>query len=301
MGRAIEVTSDHSLFAVGRDGEVEAVSGREIAAGTYLATPRSIEMPGRPVSFDLERRQEFSRLWSEPRSVESSDGKTVQQVRVDATHSPLSIPPVIELDDDLAFLSGLWLADGFYDSASVGFSAGDKEVEATLRRIAERYGVHLTRHSDGVSFLVDSVPFRVLFEKTLGLTGDDCSRHVPEVFFGATKSAVASLLRGYFTGDGNASASAIYAESVSRGLLLDVHPPPEVRDQADCWDQEEKGNLRRRRRLQGLDRWGEPGLALQVFDRFRAGRSGIEDSRAKQSVGRPPRPHTRHGSRRDRA
>ncbi|MDG7010823.1 MAG: Flp pilus assembly complex ATPase component TadA [Nitrososphaerota archaeon] len=222
MGRTIEVTSDHSLFAVGSDGRVEAVPGKEIAPGTYLATPKSIEMPGRPVSFDLESLQEFSQPRFETRGVENRNGTTVQQLRVNATRSPLSVPSVIELDDDLAFLSGLWLADGFYDSASVGFSVGRKDVEARLRRITERYGAHLTRHGGGVSLLIRSVPFRAFLEKSLCLTGDEYSRRVPGAFFGAPQGVVASLLRGYFAGDGNVSAGGVHAESASRELLLDL-------------------------------------------------------------------------------
>ena len=221
-GKTIEVTSDHSLFTVGADGRVEALAGKDVAVGTYLASPRSIEAPGKPVTFDLRTLPEFSHLWFKPGEVENANGSTVQQVRVHAAHSPLSIPSVIELDDDLAFLSGLWLADGFYDVSTVGFAAGHKSVERRLRGAAERYGVHLSRHSDGVSLMIHSVPLRVLFEKTLGLVGDDYSRRVPDLFFGATRSVVASLLRGYFTGDGTVGASEVYAESASRELLLDI-------------------------------------------------------------------------------
>ncbi|MDG6919899.1 MAG: Flp pilus assembly complex ATPase component TadA [Nitrososphaerota archaeon] len=218
MGRSIEVTSDHSLFTVGSGGGVEALPGRDIEPGTYLATPASVEVPGRPMSFDLAARPEFSRLWSEAEGVEG--GGAARQVSLHAPRAPLSIPSVIDLDEDLAFLSGLWLAGGSYGAASVSFSIGRRDVEARVRSAAERYGVDVARRGDGASLLFDSVPFKVLFEKTLGLAEEEGSRRVPEVFFGATRSVVASLLAGYFSGGG--AGGGVHAESASKGLLLDV-------------------------------------------------------------------------------
>lgn len=221
-GKRIEVTADHSLFTVGAEGEMESVPGRDVTPGSYLATPRILRDPGKTVTFSLQGPDGPSGYLFKTSEVASGDGKMVQQVGVRAVSTPLSAPSVMELDEDLAFLSGLWLADGFYDRVSVGFSAGNERIEPRLRGIADRYGARVTYHGDGVSLLVDSAPLRTLFEKVLKLTGDAYTRRVPEIFFGASEGAVASLLRGYFTGGGNASTGEVYADSASRALLLDL-------------------------------------------------------------------------------
>ena len=215
-GRSIEVTADHSLFTLGENGDVVELSGRDIDEGTYILAPRVAPIDGADRTFDLGKLSEFSDYWFKA-APDAGGG-----LRVHATHSRLSIPSVIELDEDLAFLSGLWVADGFYDLNTVGLSAGGKGIEERIRGIARSYGVNVSRHSDGISLLINSKPLKTLFQKTIGLTGDDYSRHVPDVFFGATDTVVASFLRGYFTGDGNVSRSEVYAESASRQLLLDV-------------------------------------------------------------------------------
>jgi len=216
-GRSIEVTADHSLFTLGESGDVVEFSGKDISEGTYILTPNLVPVDGVDHTFKLVELSEFSDYLF--KTAPAVDGG---QLRVHATHSPLSIPATIQLNDDLAFLSGLWVADGFYGERSVGFSAGGKGIEVRIRGIARSLGVNVSRHTDGVSLLINSKPLRTLFTRTLQLNGDDYNRHVPRIFFGATDAIVASFLRGYFTGDGNVSRSEIYAESASMQLLLDL-------------------------------------------------------------------------------
>lgn len=221
-GRGIEVTADHSLFTLGESGDLEELSGKEISVGKYLAAPRLIPTYGRSFNFDLEELGEFSDYWFKHPLVSNGEADQVQLLRVHATHGPLSIPSVIELNENLALLSGLWLADGFYGERTVGFSVGGKDMESRIGSIVGPLGLHVTHHSDGISLLVNSKPLKTLFQETLELTGDDYTRHVPDIFFSATDRVVASLLRGYFTGDGNVEKGEIYVESASRQLLLDV-------------------------------------------------------------------------------
>ncbi len=220
-GKIIEVTGDHSLFSLDDDGRVTQVRASQLRRGSYLAAPRRLPLANASHEFKLDSFPEFAEFGFKP-SVGKNGTVSLEQMRVYAKHSPLSIPATITLNEDLAFLAGLWIADGFYGERTVGFSAGEKGIETKLRGIASSLGVNLTRHSDGVSPLINSKPLRVFFESTLKLTGDDYSRHVPDVFFGATEQVVASFLRGYFTGDGSVSASEVQVESASRQLLTDI-------------------------------------------------------------------------------
>jgi type IV secretory pathway ATPase VirB11/archaellum biosynthesis ATPase/intein/homing endonuclease len=219
-GRSVEVTADHSLFSLDDAGELSNISGRDISEGTFLAVPRFIPAGNGDAKLDQSRLPEFSRYVVEvaPRGAPQQE----QELSVHAGRSRFSIPAKMELNQDIAFLAGLWIADGFYGERTVGFSAGAKDIEARLRSTTDSLGLNLTRHSDGVSLLINSRPLKTFFEETLGVAGDDYSRHVPDVFFGAPDDVVASFLRGYFTGDGNVSASEVYVESASRQLLNDV-------------------------------------------------------------------------------
>ncbi|MDG6925924.1 MAG: Flp pilus assembly complex ATPase component TadA [Nitrososphaerota archaeon] len=220
-GRTVEVTADHSLFSLDEAGELSNVSGRDISVGTFLVVPRSLPAGTGNTTFDLSTLPEFSR-YTIKRASGGPEGQSSQQLRVHALHSRLSIPALVELDQDVAFLAGLWIADGFYGRRTVGFSAGAKDVESRLLSTTKSLGLNLTRHSDGVSLLVHSLPLKTFFETTLKLTGDDYSRHVPDVFFGAPDDVVSAFLRGYFTRDGNVSASEVYTESASMQLLKDI-------------------------------------------------------------------------------
>ncbi len=221
-GRTIEVTADHSLFSLDERGELLNVSGRDISVGTFLVVPRSIPSSNDEMVFELNSLAEFSGYGFKAMQTSNGTDGAEQQLRVQTRNGALSIPARISLDEDLAFLSGLWMADGFYGERTVGFSAGAKDIESRIRGAASFLGVNVTRHSDGVSLLINSKPLKTLFERTLKLTGDDYSRHVPDIFFGTADAIVASFLKGYFTGDGTVGASEIYVESASEQLLRDI-------------------------------------------------------------------------------
>ena len=223
-GKTIEVTADHSLFSLDEKGGVTEVRAGDLRSGSFIAAPRSYPHENKKYEFELDSLPSFSEFSFKeaPSTGDNGNGVVVEHIRVHAKHSPLSIPAHVVLDEDLAFLAGLWVADGFYDERTVGFSAGEKDIGPRLQRTAGRLGLNVTRHSDGISLLLHSKPLRLFFESVLGLSGDDYSRHVPDLFFGADEAVVSSFLRGYFTGDGSVAASEIQVESASRQLLLDV-------------------------------------------------------------------------------
>jgi len=221
-GKVIEVTADHSVFSPDGEGNVTEVRAGDLVRGSFVVAPSSLPREYTRHQFDLGGLPEFSEFVFKAHPTTSNGNGLVLESRVHAKHSPLSIPSQISLDEDLAFLAGLWVADGFYGERTVGFSAGGKDLEAKLRAVAAKLGLNLTRHSDGVSLLMNSKPLRLFFESVLGLSGDDYSRHVPDLFYDSDDAVVSSFLRGYFSGDGSVSASEIQVESASRQLLVDV-------------------------------------------------------------------------------
>ncbi|TDA32170.1 MAG: hypothetical protein DSO03_03345, partial [Hadesarchaea archaeon] len=209
-GREIRVTKDHSLFGV-RGGELRPIRGGELRIGDYLAVPGRIRIEGEDPTFDLTSDSGFGRFKL------AADGG----MYAPAT-SPQILPPRIKLCEELGILAGIWLADGFYDENSVGFSVGQKgELAETVRRLASRLGLGVREHSDGHSLLINSAVFKTFFQEVLGLR-EDHERRVPEVFLGATEEVVAGLLRGYLSANGCVTRYEVQFSSASPALLRDL-------------------------------------------------------------------------------
>ena len=223
-GRRIMVTADHSLFSLSDDGIVSKVLAGDLVLGSFVVAPGSYPQEKATHQFELDKLPAFSEFVFKAPEVNNNGEGVLLELKsgVYAKHSPLSIPSSLTVDEDLAFLAGLWLADGFYGDRTIGFSVEAKRLGPRLEQIAKKLGVNLTRHSDGVSLLMNSKPLRRFFETVLGLSGDDYSRHIPDLFFGVNERVLAFLIRGYFTGDGSASASEIEIDSASRTLLCDL-------------------------------------------------------------------------------
>ncbi|MEM0358411.1 MAG: ATPase, T2SS/T4P/T4SS family [Candidatus Hadarchaeales archaeon] len=210
-GREIRVTKDHSLFGV-RGGELRPIRGGELRIGDYLAVPGRIRIEGEDPTFDLTSDSRFGRF-----KLAADGGMYVPHAT-----SPQILPPRIKLCEELGILAGIWLADGFYDKNSVGFSVGQKgELAETVRRLASRLGLRVREHSDGHSLLINSAVFKTFFQEVLGLR-EDHERRVPEVFLGATEEVVAGLLRGYLSANGCVTRYEVQFSSASPALLRDL-------------------------------------------------------------------------------
>lgn len=254
-GRIIEVTPDHSLFGLSETGEINEVSGKDIEKGTWLATPRQVDWKGQKVSFDLRhylsafegcfiksveikgmltenmpilRRSYVKETIHAARRRGSASVEMLQQIqRVPSTGTissrmGMKLPFEVEVDADLAELVGIWLADGCYDKNSVLFSIVEPEARVTVERIAKRFGTTPKMHSDGVTLMIHSKPFKQFFERVMELKGDAYTKKMPSWIFNLEKPLAAAILRGYFSGDGWVRKNDIAVRSSSAQLLRDV-------------------------------------------------------------------------------
>lgn len=254
-GRVIEVTPDHSLFGLSDTGEINEVSGKDIVAGTLLATPRMINWSGQKVMFDLRQHLsafegcfiksvEIKNMLTENMSVlRQSFGKSalnaarrrgsasvamLQQIQripsggVISSRLGLNLPFELEVDSDLAELAGMWLADGCYDKNSVLISIVEPEARAVVERVAKRFGTVPKMHSDGVTLMINSKPLKQFFERVMQLQGDAYTKKMPSWIFNLEKPLAAAVLRGYFSGDGWVRKNDIAVRSSSAQLLRDT-------------------------------------------------------------------------------
>ncbi len=260
-GRKIRVTGDHSLFTLGRNGEIKPTKVRELKIEDYLITPRMLpyKQNGKDCIdiFDYLDRIEKGYFtgpaiekcikdnlneirkktkWRSKRSYWKrnkilpamlvkeliSNGYTFDHdIYYKPSHNSKPIPRIISLTNDIMEFFGLWLADGCYDKSSVIISVVDEESRDCVRKVADRFGINVKMHSDGFSLILNSSTLKYIM-KALGFEGNAYTKRVPSWVYGLDKHKMASLLRGLFSGDGYLAKSEVAINLVSQELIKDV-------------------------------------------------------------------------------
>lgn len=117
----------------------------------------------------------------------------------------------------MAYILGLWLAEGSINGANniVITTKFDRDINDTLSRFGfKRY--------DAVHYIKSSKQF-VQFFDWLGMPRGARNKRISDKLLSLPKAAIASLLRGYFDGDGCATKrGTIHCDSVSEGLINDI-------------------------------------------------------------------------------
>ena len=132
------------------------------------------------------------------------------------------LPFKIRVDELFSVIAGMWMADGCYDKKSILISDPGVNVRELVERFATRFGARVRLHNDGITLMINSRCLRIFFEKVMELKGDAYTKRIPEWIFGLNKELHASLVKGYFNGDGCVKKDEISVNSCSRGLLKDI-------------------------------------------------------------------------------
>ncbi len=119
-----------------------------------------------------------------------------------------SLPAKIPISEDLAFFIGLWIAEGSYNREdTVCISISEKEVEK-IAKLCERLFGHVTIYLKNVSnegkargVYINCRPLYVFLHNILGLNDGANRKRLPNIAFSLSRKNLASLLRGYFSGD----------------------------------------------------------------------------------------------------
>src|SRR3989344_5168945 len=132
------------------------------------------------------------------------------------------LPLIINIDEEISTLTGMWLADGCYDKKSIIISDPNKESWDVIRNFAKKYNLSVKLHSDNVSAMINSKAWKTFFEEVLELKGDAYTKKIPGWIFDLEKRLVSQLLKGYFSGDRYVSKDEVKVKSSSHQLLKDV-------------------------------------------------------------------------------
>ena len=143
----------------------------------------------------------------------------------------VNIPYKIPLNDDVLYLIGLYVAEGYCrkNTSKKGFyqvsiSSSEEELKEKVKNIMKKY-FNLSpseEHEDHLTF-----SSRIVYESFVNLlkTGSDAyGKRIPVLFFNLPKAKLASFLRGYFDGDGSVDKNElrVSCDTVSEGLLADL-------------------------------------------------------------------------------
>jgi len=224
IGGEVRATGSHSVFILDEDTlEVKAKRVNELKPGDILVgflnrfedeslNPRvdlidllgdpkkdfvdgipselKVRLGRNPISLSLYLKHEVSK---EPR----------KGLRIKRWYNGKWIPATIEIDEDVAFLLGVYLADGCvkeHRGKSVCFSlgAGEEEIRRkTIEIVKKKFDLTPTIEDRGSYSLVtfNSTILAELFEKLVGKNLEE--KHVPSFLWHAPKRIIRAFLDGY--------------------------------------------------------------------------------------------------------
>jgi len=137
-------------------------------------------------------------------------------------NSVTKIPTNVELNNDFLTFIGLWIADGCYDKNSIIISCNDPEDRAIFDNVARALNLKRKMHSDGISYMLNSKPLKIMMKECLSLDGNAYTKRIPEWVYNLSKEQIAYILKGIFSGDGCASDKEIVIPLSSINLLKDL-------------------------------------------------------------------------------
>jgi DNA polymerase II large subunit len=153
------------------------------------------------------------------------------KTRIGFVRDKISIPIRVPLDNDLLEIIGLYIAEGFTrkNSSEKGFyqiSIASKD-NFLKDKIEKAFYSHFClkpseKHEEHLTF--SSRIVYELFENYLAAGNKAANKRIPCIFLNLKKEKVASLLRGYFEGDGSVSSTDIRVccDTISEGLKFDL-------------------------------------------------------------------------------
>ncbi|MBN2477957.1 DNA polymerase II large subunit, partial [Candidatus Micrarchaeota archaeon] len=152
------------------------------------------------------------------------------QVLINAKRDNVNIKRIIKVDEDLLFLLGIYLAEGHcrkkdkmhYQIGIAVDSRNHSARKAVIKKIEKVFGIKPSTQDQNI--IISSRIIYDLFKK-LKIGDNAKTKRVPAFVFGLPKKKIASLLKGYFFGDGSVSLTStleVNATSVNKNLLDEI-------------------------------------------------------------------------------
>jgi len=243
-GRLISATDDHS-FVIQKSGDILVVDGNNIKKGQVIPVVKEWHTEPISISYsdNILSRTEF--IYGSDVSDVMNDIKGLGEIPTPITmgainqyisgrrptpnqdrvysksHKGLSMPECIRLDDNLGYVIGSYLAEGYKNNNALVISNDNEYFIDRLVHSSERIGCnpHIYRY-DGKcpNVILNNDIFATYIGEICGF--GSANKTIPEFAYSAPTEFVRSLLRSYFDGDGYVSAkeNAVCSTTKSEGL-----------------------------------------------------------------------------------
>ncbi|MEM3793961.1 MAG: ATPase, T2SS/T4P/T4SS family, partial [Candidatus Bathyarchaeia archaeon] len=224
IGGEVKATGSHSVFVLDEDSlEIKVKEVKQLKPGDILVSflkrreenlpnPKLdlIELLGDPYRDMVDGLPVELKvlIGNNPTSLATylqyeSSREVRETLRIKRWYSGKWVPAVIEIDEDLAFTMGVYLADGCvkeHKGKSLCFSlgAGEKSMEEKIIKIfKEKFNLNPTIEDRGSYHLItfNSTIIAELFEKLMGRKLEE--KHVPSFLWCASRELIDAFLRGY--------------------------------------------------------------------------------------------------------
>jgi len=202
FGYEIEVTPEHPLLRLPRDGRASWVRADGLVAGDFVALQRGQEVFGSETAIHFEYR----------RNGRQDHAKAIA---------------VDTLDEELAYVLGILTGDGCLTFRNrVILSSADPEIVDAFTRFGRKLGLHVFRNGRDrpYDYIIASAQ---LYQLLLNLGMSACGareKYVPEAILRAPRAIVRAFLRGLFDTDGTVEERRGYpsVSSTSQRLIHEV-------------------------------------------------------------------------------
>ena len=151
--------------------------------------------------------------WRERKAFLSShkwDAKTFESVQETFRigRLPERIARYLKINEEIAYAFGLYLAEGYSSTGSLGFALNEKESNLFMRAV---HALAPIRHNDSYSFnkisgthgaygIIASTSTEKILTRLFGKGAD--KKCIPDIFYDATDTIILRMLEGYLDGDG---------------------------------------------------------------------------------------------------
>ncbi len=207
-GRRVKVTKNHSLFAL-KDGVPTPIAASELKAGDFALMP--VRLPALDDPGSTAKVYDVLKYLDEPATgFVEADGI----VRYVSAPKDSGVPRFLELDANVAWILGFWVAEGCYDKDRyIKFSQGMKNRRAAsdlIGKIRRSLGVDPTvsiakrRVTTEATIVICRKALKRLFEKGFGaLDRYAAEKEIPHAIWSLPAVSKLEFVKGLMAGDGH--------------------------------------------------------------------------------------------------
>jgi DNA topoisomerase VI subunit A/intein/homing endonuclease len=202
----IRVTKAHSLF-VFRDGEIRVLPAKEIHPGDYIIVAERLPTLANPIASTIATMDpplKYSAI-PKPHNTVALHINNHSEDEPAPSSSKLIISNKIRLDEDLAWLIGIYIVRGnTWRNQYLVFNLSIKERDKAgkiARILREKFGVDSKMITNGneIRIMINSKTLFLIF-KELGLLGRDRDKRIPSIIINSPQNILLACIKGIIDG-----------------------------------------------------------------------------------------------------